>query len=188
MRSDNRGTIWTSARLKRRTKLSDKTHLLPSPSDRPFALTEEKYSTESACGEVKGSNFPFHEVQSLPGYSERNTSGLSASGVTSEAGPLCRQTSQRNKVAQLPATQRAHIALPMDASQPKHAAMGRNPEGSTIGPEERPLPADRPPFRLLPATGKAWNQKEGRTLETGSGTSHRKGCAPDVALSSRITA
>ena len=65
--------------------MSDKTHLLPPPSDRPFALTDEKYSTESACGEVKGSNFPYHEVQSLPGYSERNTSSLSAYDVTNEA-------------------------------------------------------------------------------------------------------
>ena len=97
--------------------MSDKTHLLPSPSDRPFALTEEKFSTGSACGEVKGSNFPYHEVQSLPGYSERNTSGLSASGVTSE---LARYVDNfaKEQGRQLPATQE-HISryLWMQASR-----------------------------------------------------------------------
>ena len=64
--------------------MPDKTPLLPPPSDRPFALTDEKFSAECARGEVKGSNFPYREVQSLLGYSERNTPGLSASGVTDE--------------------------------------------------------------------------------------------------------
>ena len=64
--------------------MSDESHLLPSTSDQPFALTAEKYNAECARGEVKGSNFHYHEVQSLPGYSERDTPGLSASDVTNE--------------------------------------------------------------------------------------------------------
>ena len=47
-------------------------------------LTAERYNFECAHGEVKGSNFPYHEVQRLPGYSERDTPALSASNVTNE--------------------------------------------------------------------------------------------------------
>ena len=37
--------------------------------------------------------------------------------------------------------------------------MGRNPERSTSGQEERSPPANRPLFRLLPNTGKERNHK-----------------------------
>ena len=53
-------------------------------AERPFAPTAEKYNAEYASGKVTGSNFPHHEVCSLPGYAERNTPGLSGSDVTKE--------------------------------------------------------------------------------------------------------
>ena len=51
---------------------------------RPFITTAEKYNTEPASGKVTGSNFPYREVQSLPGYAERRTPSLSGSDVTKE--------------------------------------------------------------------------------------------------------
>ena len=51
---------------------------------RPFITTAEKYNKEYASGKVTGSNFPYQEVQSLPGYAERRTPGLSGSDVTKE--------------------------------------------------------------------------------------------------------
>lgn len=59
-------------------------HPLTPTAERPFTTTTEKYNTEYASGKVTKSNFPYHEVQSLPGYSERRTLGLSASDVTKE--------------------------------------------------------------------------------------------------------
>ena len=50
----------------------------------PFVTTAAKYNAEYASGKVTGSNFPYHEVQSLPGYAERRTPGLSGSDVTKE--------------------------------------------------------------------------------------------------------
>ncbi|MDE2787657.1 MAG: HNH endonuclease [Chloroflexota bacterium] len=55
-----------------------------SPHERPFSTTAEKYNAEYASGKVTGSNFPHHEVRSLPGYVERNTPGLTGSDVTKE--------------------------------------------------------------------------------------------------------
>ena len=52
--------------------------------EQPFPITDEKYNTEFASGKVTGSNFPYHEVQRLPGYSERRTPGLAAVDVTNE--------------------------------------------------------------------------------------------------------
>ena len=49
--------------------------------ERPFAATNEKYNTEHASGKVTVSNFPYHEIQSLPGYTERERPGLTASEV-----------------------------------------------------------------------------------------------------------
>ena len=51
---------------------------------RPFITTAEKNNTEPASGKVTGSNFPYREVQSLPGYAERRTPSLSGSDVTKE--------------------------------------------------------------------------------------------------------
>ena len=51
-------------------------------AEQPFATTAEKYDTESASGKVTGSNFPYREVQRLPGYSERRKPGLAAVDVT----------------------------------------------------------------------------------------------------------
>ena len=97
--------------------MSDKTPLLSPPSDRPFALTDEKYNAECARGKVIGSNFPYHEVQRSLGYSERNTPGLSASDVTRE---LARHLDNfaKQQGCQLPAT-REHISryLWMQASR-----------------------------------------------------------------------
>ena len=50
----------------------------------PFASTAEKYNSEHASGKVTVSNFPYDEVQSLSGYSERGTPGLTGSDVTKE--------------------------------------------------------------------------------------------------------
>lgn len=53
-------------------------------AERPFATTSERYNVEYASGKVTASNFPHHEVRSLPGYVERNTPGLTGSDVTKE--------------------------------------------------------------------------------------------------------
>ncbi|MCY4652337.1 MAG: HNH endonuclease [Dehalococcoidia bacterium] len=50
----------------------------------PFAATSEKYNMEYADGKVTGSNFPYHEVQSLSGYAERLTPSMAASDVAKE--------------------------------------------------------------------------------------------------------
>ena len=59
-------------------------HRRPQLDEPPFPSTAEKYNTEYANGKVPGSNFPYYEVQRLPGYSERSTPGLSAVDVTKE--------------------------------------------------------------------------------------------------------
>ena len=61
-----------------RSQYSDPTN------ERPFAKTLEKCNTEMANGEVKGSNFPYHMVRNLPGYTERDKPGLAAVDVTNE--------------------------------------------------------------------------------------------------------
>ena len=61
------------------------TRLLRTPTEeQPFSITAEKYNTEYRNGKVPGSNFPYYEVQRLPGYSERSTPGLSAVDITKE--------------------------------------------------------------------------------------------------------
>ena len=55
-----------------------------STNERPFAATFDKYNAEYASGKLTGSNFPHHEVRSVPGYVERNTPGLTGSDVTKE--------------------------------------------------------------------------------------------------------
>ena len=57
---------------------------MTATSERPFAATIEKYNAEHASGKVTGTNFPYHEIQSLPGYSERQRPGLTASDVARE--------------------------------------------------------------------------------------------------------
>ena len=59
-------------------------HTQTPTAEEPFATTAEKYNTEYANGKVTGSNFRYHEVQGLSGYSERRTPGLSSSDVTKE--------------------------------------------------------------------------------------------------------
>ena len=56
---------------------------IPS-EERPFASTAEKYNAEYASGKISGSNFPYDEIQSLPGYSERGTPGLTGIDVAKE--------------------------------------------------------------------------------------------------------
>ena len=52
---------------------------------RPFAATSEKYYLEHASGKVTISNFPYHVIQSLPGYKKRERPGLTASDVAKDA-------------------------------------------------------------------------------------------------------
>ena len=52
---------------------------------RPFAATSEKCYLEHASGKVTVSNFPYHVIQSLPGYTKRERPGLTASDVTKDA-------------------------------------------------------------------------------------------------------
>ena len=52
--------------------------------ERPFASTAEKYNSEHASGKVTVSNFPYDELQSLPGYSERDTPAITGSDVAKE--------------------------------------------------------------------------------------------------------
>ena len=52
--------------------------------DRPFAKTIEKSNAEYANGKEIRSHFPYHEIRSLPGYTERETPGLAAVDVTNE--------------------------------------------------------------------------------------------------------
>ena len=53
-------------------------------AEQPFAATIEKYNIEHANGKVTVSNFPYHVIQSLPGYKERDAPGLTASDLTKE--------------------------------------------------------------------------------------------------------
>lgn len=53
-------------------------------AERPFASTVAKYDKEHARGKVTVSNFPYHVIQSLPGYTGRDSPGLTASDVTRE--------------------------------------------------------------------------------------------------------
>lgn len=59
-------------------------HTQTPAEERPFASTAEKYNTEHARGKVTVSNFPYNEIQKLPGYSERGTPGLTGSDVAKE--------------------------------------------------------------------------------------------------------
>ena len=55
----------------------------PTP-DQSLATTANKYNEESQSGKLTRTNFPYEEIQSLPGYKERTTPGLSRSDVTRE--------------------------------------------------------------------------------------------------------
>ena len=72
---------------------------------RPFATTGEKYNTEYANRKGMGSNFPYHEVKSLPGYAERGTPSLSGSDVTKELARYLAEYTERNDCS-LPYPQR----------------------------------------------------------------------------------
>ena len=63
---------------------------------RPFATTGDKFNTEYAIGKVAGSNFPYHEVRSLPGYAERVIPSLSGSDVTKELTRHLAEYAERN--------------------------------------------------------------------------------------------
>ena len=64
--------------------MTTRDHLQAPTCERAFPTTAEKYNAEYASGKINGSNFPYHEVRSLPGYLERNTPGLTGSDVTKE--------------------------------------------------------------------------------------------------------
>ena len=53
-------------------------------AEQPFAATAKKYEREHANGKISGSNYPYHEIRSLPGYPDRHTPGLAAVDVTKE--------------------------------------------------------------------------------------------------------
>ena len=53
-------------------------------TDEPFAITKARYNDAHAAGKKLVSNFPYHELQSMPGYKERDKPGLSATAVAKE--------------------------------------------------------------------------------------------------------
>ena len=53
-------------------------------TDEPFAITKARYNAAHAAGKKLVSNFPYHELQSLLGYKERDTPGVSATNVLRE--------------------------------------------------------------------------------------------------------
>ena len=73
------------------------TDSMPSPTgERPFAITAERYNAEHESGKVTGSNFPFNEVRSLPGYAERATPSLTGSDVVKELARHLAEYAKRN--------------------------------------------------------------------------------------------
>ena len=56
----------------------------PDMTDEPFAITKARYNDAHAAGKKLVSNFPYHELQLMLGYKERDTPGLSATGVAEE--------------------------------------------------------------------------------------------------------
>ncbi len=69
----------------------------PTP-DQPFDATAKKYNEASENGKLTRTNFPYEEIQSLPGYKERPTPGLSRSDVTRElARHLTEYAERKNK-------------------------------------------------------------------------------------------
>lgn len=85
--------------------MPDANHPSSAAAERPFAPTTERYNAEYASGKVTGSNFPHHEVRSLPGYAERNTPGLTGSDVTKELARHLTEYAERHDVP-LPCEQR----------------------------------------------------------------------------------
>ncbi len=67
------------------------------PTDvRPFAKTWERSNAERANGAVKGSNFLYQMVRSLPGYAERDKPGLAAVDVTNELARHLKKYAEQN--------------------------------------------------------------------------------------------
>ena len=85
--------------------MPDNNHLLTPTSKRPSATTAGRHNDEQASGNVEGSNFPHHEVRSLPGYSERDRPCLTAAGVTNELA-CCLAEYAKQKGSLLPYQQR----------------------------------------------------------------------------------
>ena len=103
----------------------------------PFAATIEKYNIEHAHGKVTVSNFPYHVIQSLPGYTERDTPGLTASDLTRELARYLAEYAARQGLSDsLPGTRRR--LFPLDASQSEYAGVGANPHGNKRKLEEGP--------------------------------------------------
>ena len=67
----------------------------PTP-DRPFATTANKYNEESKSGKLTSTNFPYDEIQSLPGYKGRLTPGLSRSDVARELSRYLAEYAEKN--------------------------------------------------------------------------------------------
>ena len=67
----------------------------PTP-DRPFATTANKYNEESKSCKLTSTNFPYNEIQSLPGYKGRLTPGLSRSDVARELSRYLAEYAEKN--------------------------------------------------------------------------------------------
>ena len=146
--------------------MPDKNHLLTPTSKRPFATTADGYNDEQASGNVKGSNFPHHEVRSLPGYSERDRPCLTAADVTNELA-CCLAEYAKQKGSPLPYQQRdmSHY-LWLQASR----RMLAWEEILSVVRVARKTGSRQPVahyFGYWRHTGKGRDQKEERTLEAG---------------------
>ena len=56
----------------------------PDMTEEPFAITKARYNDAYAAGKKLLSNFPYPELRSIPGYKERYTPNLTATGVARE--------------------------------------------------------------------------------------------------------
>ncbi len=77
-------------------QMTGATDLLAEAFERPFASTYEKYNAEYAKGSLNGSNFPYHEVHSLPGYVNRKTPGFTGVDATNELARHLADYAERN--------------------------------------------------------------------------------------------
>ncbi len=61
-----------------------------------FEAVAKKYNAKSANGQLTGSKFPYDHIQSLAGYKQRTTPGLSKSDVTRELARYLKEFAERN--------------------------------------------------------------------------------------------
>ena len=65
-------------------------------AERPFTTTAQRYNEDYASGKVTGSNFPYHKVRNLAGYTSRETPGVAAVDVTNEFARHLVEYAERN--------------------------------------------------------------------------------------------